>query len=55
MLMAPAISAGLPGTTRPCPVCEGVQVFGSGEPVTPAVMKDLFATGLMATRHSRHG
>ncbi len=23
------------------------QVFGSGEPVTPAVMKDLFATGLM--------
>ena len=22
-------------------------VFGSGEPVTPAVMKDLFATGLM--------
>jgi 4,5:9,10-diseco-3-hydroxy-5,9,17-trioxoandrosta-1(10),2-diene-4-oate hydrolase len=24
------------------------QVFGSGEPVTPAVMKDLFATGLMS-------
>ena len=23
------------------------QVFGSGEPVTPQVMKDLFATGLM--------
>jgi 4,5:9,10-diseco-3-hydroxy-5,9,17-trioxoandrosta-1(10),2-diene-4-oate hydrolase len=23
------------------------KVFGSGEPVTPAVMKDLFATGLM--------
>lgn len=47
ILMAPGGLNDLPEYQAMPGMQKVFQVFGSGEPVTPAVMKDLFATGLM--------
>jgi 4,5:9,10-diseco-3-hydroxy-5,9,17-trioxoandrosta-1(10),2-diene-4-oate hydrolase len=47
ILMAPGGLNDLPEYQSMPGMQKVFQVFGSGEPVTPAVMKDLFATGLM--------
>jgi 4,5:9,10-diseco-3-hydroxy-5,9,17-trioxoandrosta-1(10),2-diene-4-oate hydrolase len=47
ILMAPGGLSELPEYQAMPGMQKVFQVFGSGEPVTPAVMKDLFATGLM--------
>ena len=47
ILMAPGGLSDLPEYQQMPGMQKVFQVFGSGEPVTPAVMKDLFATGLM--------
>ena len=47
ILMAPGGLSDLPEYQAMPGMQKVFQVFGSGEPVTPAVMKDLFATGLM--------
>jgi 4,5:9,10-diseco-3-hydroxy-5,9,17-trioxoandrosta-1(10),2-diene-4-oate hydrolase len=47
VLMAPGGLSELPEYQAMPGMQKVFKVFGSGEPVTPAVMKDLFATGLM--------
>jgi len=47
ILMAPGGLSELPDYQKMPGMQKVFKVFGSGEPVTPAVMKDLFATGLM--------
>ena len=47
ILMAPGGLNDLPDYQAMPGMQKVFKVFGSGEPVTPAVMKDLFATGLM--------
>ena len=47
ILMAPGGLSELPEYQAMPGMQKVFSVFGSGEPVTPAVMKDLFATGLM--------
>jgi 4,5:9,10-diseco-3-hydroxy-5,9,17-trioxoandrosta-1(10),2-diene-4-oate hydrolase len=47
VLMAPGGLSELPEYQQMPGMQKMFKVFGSGEPVTPAVMKDLFATGLM--------
>lgn len=47
ILMAPGGLSELPEYQQMPGMQKVFKVFGSGEPVTPAVMKDLFATGLM--------
>ena len=47
VLMAPGGLSELPEYQAMPGMQKVFKVFGSGEPVTPAVMKDLFATGLL--------